>query len=806
MSHKTHWRPELLAPVGDPASLRAAINNGADAVYLGLDRFNARLGAQNFSAEELSDAINLAHLHGVRVYITVNVLILPDEMDSALALADEVWGMGADAIIVQDPGLARVIKSELQDVRLHASTQIGTHNTLTIAELRRAGFSRVTLAREMTLGQVSHLVASTDLEVEVFAHGALCVCYSGQCLMSSMIGGRSANRGRCAQPCRLTYQLEDARSRKTRSPGAHLLSTKDLSTIEMLPDLIATGVHSLKIEGRMKAPEYVALVTGVYRRALDRAIADPEGFEVSVAEKSILAEAFSRGFSSAYLSGIRDNTMMSFTRPNNRGIPIGRVGQTKGGRTQIRLDVALDTGDTVEVWTGRGRHIAKIESIELAGRQVTTAPAGSSPVVDIGALVSQGDRVFRVVNAALQQAARRTFAKTDATFGPLVDFHVKALTDQPLRVSASHGSHEVTAEGPVVERARTKPITSAEITEHIGRLGGTPFRLGSVSVDLSAEAGLGYSLLHRLRREALDALSASLLKPWEERQRIFPALPNLNRTRPKSDVPQIVVWTTSPIVARACLQAGANRAILAGAHQCDVTKQIPSAILELPRIAHDEEIDGLMDLAAGYSNVVAGNLGLIPALSQKGVSVEAHWSLNATNAYSVAALAEAGASFAWLSPELSGRQIASVVRNAAIPVGIAVYGYQEVMITEHCVLMAIGDCSKRCHSCRRREEQYFLKDAKGYSFPVITDAAGRTHIYNSVPLDLTRAIPEIVQAGVDAVRLDFVHENAQHAERITAHFREMLIGEFTGKAKAHASRPSCLAENSTSGQFFRGIG
>ncbi|MBS3975106.1 MAG: U32 family peptidase [Actinobacteria bacterium] len=806
MSHKTHWRPELLAPVGDPTSLRAAINNGADAVYLGLDRFNARLGAQNFSAEELSEAIDLAHLHGVRVYITANVVILPDEMASALALVDEIWSMGADAIIVQDLGLASVIKSELEDVRLHASTQIGAHNTPTIAELGRAGFSRVTLAREMALGQVSRLVASTDLEVEIFAHGALCVCYSGQCLMSSMIGGRSANRGRCAQPCRLTYQLEDAKSRKARSPGAHLLSTKDLSTIEMLPDLIATGVSSLKIEGRMKAPEYVALVTGVYRRALDRAIADPEGFEVSAAEKSILAEAFSRGFSSAYLTGIRDNTMMSFTRPNNRGIPIGRVGQVRAGRTQIKLDVAMDIGDTVEVWTGRGRHVAKIGSIEIAGQQATTAPAGSSPFVDIGASVSQGDRVFRVVNAALQRAARRTFTKTDGTFGPLVDFRVKALTGHPLHVSATHGSIEVAVEGPVVERARTKPITPAEITEHVGRLGGTPFRLGSVSVDLSAEAGLGYSALHRVRREALDALKVSLLKPWEGRQRIFPAVLNPSRTRPKSDVPQIVVWTTSPTVAKACLQAGANRVIMAGTQDHAVTRQISSAALELPRIAHDEEIADILDLAAEYPSVVAGNLGLIPILSQRSVSVEAHWSLNATNAHSVAALAKSGASFAWLSPELSGRQIASIAHNATIPVGISVYGYQEVMITEHCVLMSIGDCSKRCHSCRRREERYFLKDAKGYSFPAITDATGRTRIYNSVPLDLTRAIPEIIQAGVDAVRLDFIHENAQRAERITAHFREMLIEGFSGRSKAHASKLPHLAENSTSGQFFRGIG
>jgi len=212
-----------------------------------------------------------------------------------------------------------------------------------------------------------------------------------------------------------------------------------------------------------------------------------------------------------------------------------------------------------------------------------------------------------------------------------------------------------------------------------------------------------------------------------------------------------------------------------------------------------------MDLAVEYSSVVTGNLGMIQVLSQKGVSVEAHWGLNVTNAHSVAALAKSGASFVWLSPELSGRQIARTARSAVIPVGIAVYGHQEVMITEHCVLMAIGDCSKRCHSCRRREERCFLKDAKGYSFPVLTDLAGRTHIYNSVPLDLARGLPEIVQAGVDAVRLDFIYENAQEAERITARVREALLEGFSDREKGYEPRQLRLANNSTSGQFFRGI-
>ena len=281
--------PELLAPAGGLDALRAAISNGADAVYLGVETLNARRSAENFTLEGLGETCRYAHVRGVRVYLTANVIVLPSEIATALELVDRAWEAGVDAVIVQDLGLLWCIRRTLPHVRVHSSTQINAHNTATLDALALLGVSRVTLAREVSVEEIAGFVSATKVEIESFVHGALCMCYSGQCLMSSLIGRRSANRGLCAQPCRLPYELLDGAGSPLATPGAHLLSPKDLAGIAILPQLVAAGVSALKIEGRMKSAEYVALVTGVYRAALDRAVADAEAYSVRDGERAVLA-------------------------------------------------------------------------------------------------------------------------------------------------------------------------------------------------------------------------------------------------------------------------------------------------------------------------------------------------------------------------------------------------------------------------------------------------------------------------------------------------------------------------------------
>ena len=354
---------ELLAPAGNAAALRAAVRGGADAVYLGLDSFNARRGADNFTLETLADACAYAHLRGVRVYVTFNTAVLPSEVARALETVRQAYRAGADAFIVQDIGIASEISRALPEARLHISTQMNTHNAAGIEAAARLGAQRVTLARELSVLEIAHLAEVADgygMEVESFAHGALCVCYSGQCFMSSLIGGRSANRGLCAQACRLPYTLHNVALRKNLpAPGEHLLSPQDLCAIDLLPELVEAGVTSFKIEGRMKSPEYVFAVTQTYRAVLDRTLAERaagSGKDVRAAEDEhrTLAEAFSRGFTTAYLENQRGNDIMSYGRPNNRGVFVGRVTSAKNGVATVAAERPLAPGDVFGVLDEQG--------------------------------------------------------------------------------------------------------------------------------------------------------------------------------------------------------------------------------------------------------------------------------------------------------------------------------------------------------------------------------------------------------------------------------------------------------------------
>jgi U32 family peptidase len=795
--------PELLAPAGGPDALRAAIANGADAVYLGVEVLNARRGAENFTLEALGETCRFAHVRGVRVYLTANVVVLPSEMGSALELVDRAWEAGIDAVIVQDLGLLWSVRHALPHVRVHASTQMNTHNTPTLEVLASLGVTRVTLSREVSVDEISGFVAAGGVEVESFVHGALCMCYSGQCLMSSLIGRRSANRGLCAQPCRLPYELLDRGGEVIETPGAHLLSPKDLAGIAILPQLVASGVSALKIEGRMKSAEYVALVTGVYRAALDRAIADADAYAVRDGESAVLGESFSRGFSEAYLIDERGNEMMSYRRPNNRGVPVGRVTSTGPGTATVALDTSLEAGDTVEFWTSAGRFAQTAGRMSYDGGMHDAAPAGCKAELRVEQPVGAGDRVFRVRNAALSAAAARTFGDTDSISPIELAFQVSVIAGRPLTVRVTDPEGRTgAAEGSIVEPARTKAVTAEEVTEHIGRLGGTPYRVGSWELELSPNVGIGFSALHRARREALDAYERELLAPWAARRATHPKLPKIEAAAKRKRAQTLLaVSVADEATALACLSAGADRALVPTI-ALGAPRELPVGVTPvLPRIAHDREVGATLAWATAGRRVVAANLGLLARAASNGAVVEADWSLNAVNAYSIAQLADLGADRVWLSPELSGRQIAEVTGSSPLPTGVTVYGRQELMVTEHCILMAEGECAGRCGTCDRRAGRRVVRDRKGYEFPVVTDVTGRSHVFNSVPLDLTSALGELVSAGVSALRLDLELESADEAARQTRRVREVLERLSAGIEPPARDKSAAT----TSGHYFRGI-
>lgn len=793
--------PELLAPAGGPESLRAAVANGADAVYLGVGEFNARRGAENFDLGGLREACDFAHLHGVSVYLTANVLVLPGEMPHAVEVVDEAWSAGVDAVIVQDLGLLATVRDALPHVRLHASTQLNAHSSATVESLAEAGVRRVTLAREMSVPRIAAAVEAgrqSGVEVESFVHGALCVCYSGQCLLSSMVGGRSANRGMCAQPCRLPYELFDAAGGRIETPGAHLLSPKDLAGITVLPRLVASGVSALKIEGRMKSPEYVAAVTGVYRAALDRAVADPESFAVSDGELGVLSEAFSRGFSEAYLTSERGNDMMSYTRPNNRGIFVGRIVESAGRAAIVVLERPLDAEDTLEVWTSRGRFAQQAGQMLHQGKPAPFAPAGSRVTLTFEKPAAVGDRVFRVRSASLAAAARRTFAAGSTALEIPLDFRVRAVVGQPLSVTVIDAAGRAgEASGAVVEPARTRPVTVPDVIKHVGRLGNTPYAARSFDVELSPEAGMGFSALHHVRRDALAAYEQAVLAPWSERQAIRPKLKVRRPTGHHVAEVMLVAGVGSLEAAEPVLVAGADEAHVPVAEFAEAPA-VPGLVPALGRVAHDGELERSVDAARGSKRISVATLGAMMRLRGSGAELDAHAALNASNADAVAELARMGASRVWLSPELTLAQICDVAGQSPVPVGVSVAGRTEVMVTEHCILMAEGECDRRCADCARRRRTTLLRDRRGYSFPVVTDAGGVSHLYNSVPLDVTHALGDILAAGVSALRLDLETLGPEAAAAEVRRVREAL-------RRARAGQPDERVAQTTTGHFFRGV-
>ncbi|MBF4509818.1 MAG: U32 family peptidase [Aeromicrobium sp.] len=798
LDHSRTAPVELLAPAGGPVALVAAVNNGADAVYLGLGELNARRGADNFDATSLAEATRFAHLRHARVYLAANVVVLPHEMDSALALVDEAWALGVDAVIVQDLGLMRLIRQELPDVRIHASTQANAMNPAAVLALAEAGSERVTLARELDIDAIA-ACAATGIEVETFVHGAICYSYSGQCLMSSMIGGRSANRGMCAQPCRLPYELIDPSGAAADAPGRYLLSPRDMAGLAHLPALVAAGVRSLKIEGRMKSPEYVAVVTSVYRGALDRALADPDGFAPTQAEWSLLEEAFSRGFTDAYLTGERGSALMGYTRPNNRGVLVGRVARVDADHVWVELERPLDARDTIEVWTGSGRFAQAAGEMVVDGRPRSGAPAGASARLALERRARVGDRVFRVADATLAEAARRTFSGTAAadTRATPVRFGVRLAAGEPLALSAEADGTRVDVTGPVVAPARTKEITVTEVMDHVGRLGGSGHRACGWDIDVESGVGIGYSALHAARREALERLEDARLEAWARRERRYPRIEAPARTGgSRTRTPAVVAVAWEEAVARAAVEAGAEEVYL---RVFGAPRVLPDGVRPfLPRVVWPDEVEALEQwLGSESGTAIVGNLGLMG----RGRRISADWSLNVTNGSTAEALADLGASSVWASPELSGRQLATLVEQAPVPTGALVWGRTELMVAEQCVLEAAGACGHRCASCPRRSGWWRLRDRKGYEMPVTTDEHGRSHIMNAVTLDLVRALDEVVGAGVAALRIDFSDEDATRAAEVVRALRSARDVVVAGGPPP--SNP--LVTPSTSGHLYRGV-
>ena len=498
--------PELLSPVGGINQLMAAVENGADAVYLGGEFFNARIKSENFDLENMAKAITYAHIRNVKVYVTMNTLIYNDELENALDYAKQLYCLGADALILQDMGLVRLIRKYIPEMRIHLSTQGSVYNLSGVKKAKEIGFERVVLARETSLEEIKTICSANALEIEVFVHGALCMCYSGQCQLSRNMGGRSGNRGLCAQPCRLPYETEDGRT--------YPLSPKDISAVDYLGELAEAGVSSLKIEGRMKSPEYVAIVTGIYRKYLD--IYAKEGtYKVSESDHDALRQIFSRGdFTDGYLFENPEGKLLSGELPKHQGLLIGKV--TKGNIGKGLIDIKLDEGRTLNMGDG-----IEIHNQELSGNVITYIEEMASGDLRIGDLkgeIRQGDLVYKITDKALMEQARNTYKedsweslKSLKKIGVEMKFAAQLGFEPKLELYEKNQLNEIVYKVMAIgeekaEKAINRSLTPENVRIQLNKMGDTPFLVENIMIDVEDGISLPLSSINKLRREVTAKL------------------------------------------------------------------------------------------------------------------------------------------------------------------------------------------------------------------------------------------------------------------------------------------------------------
>ncbi len=454
---------ELLAPAGSIESLYAAVQAGADAVYMGGSKFSARAYANNFDDEQLKEAINYCHLYGVKVYITVNTLIKEEEIKEAIKYIRFLYSIGADALIIQDTGIAKLIKENLPDFEIHASTQMTVHNGEGAIFLKELGFKRIVLSRELSLKEIEYISKDLDIETEIFVHGALCICYSGQCLMSSILGGRSGNRGRCAQPCRLPYTLINEKNDKETK--GYLLSPKDICNIENMEDLIKAGATSFKIEGRMKRPEYVAGVIRSYRKAIDAAI-NKENFEEEQNKKELMQLFNREGFSKAYLYGNKGKDMMAYSFPKNTGLLLGEVNKDKS----IKLEENLKIKDGI-------RNADKgfiVSSIIKDNKEVEKAYKGDLVKIKPSNYKFK-DKLYKTSDTELLQSLGKIY---EDKFNKKIylEANVEFKVGEKIKLSCRYNGEEYFAEGKEIEKALKKPLSMEKIRRKFNEKWGNSFQ------------------------------------------------------------------------------------------------------------------------------------------------------------------------------------------------------------------------------------------------------------------------------------------------------------------------------------------
>lgn len=712
-------KPELLCPAGNIDSLKAAVNNGADAVYIGGVNFGARKFADNFDNEEIVWAINYAHLFGVKVYVTVNTIIYEDEVSDCIDYIKFLYLNGVDALIMQDIGMISLVRELIPDLEIHASTQTNNCNDEVLKLYKSLGVSRVVLARELSLDKINNL--KTDIEKEVFIHGALCICYSGCCLFSSLNGGRSGNRGECAGPCRLPYTLvKNGEVLKTK--GSYLLSPKELNTVSEFDKILSSNIQSLKIEGRMKSPAYVSFITKMYRDLIDNRYTNNS-------EKD-LKKLFNRDFTTGHLFENKNFDLMNIESPNHIGVPIGEVIKCDK-KIMIKLHDDLSQNDGIR-FKNNNKGLMVNRLYNSKGLLINKAFKGDIVYLDNKISLKGTDVVLKTTDYLLMERLNNYLLRKIK-----VNFKVEAHFGKDIIISISDGKNDISVSGNKLEKAINSPTTKDNIIKQLSKLGDTVFEINNIDISLDDNLFISLRELNELRRELVDKL--------------IKARTSINRSLPNFDIKPIYhihndgfrinVLVRTEEQMKAVLKSNINN-IYTDDYKLYLKYKGDNVFFRTDRTIYD-----LPDYK--NENLLLTELGGVNKYSDDNCITD--YFLNVVNSYSVSFLEKLGLSLITLSPELSISQLKDILKFNN-NVEVIIYGTLELMVMNHC-LISMND---NCPNCKKNN--YYLKNKYNELFPILTKNC-KTHIMHHEKINLIDCIGELKSNGLCNVRIELFDES-----------------------------------------------
>ena len=791
--------PELLAPAGNWDCAKAAIENGADAIYFGLDRFNARMRAENFTESDLPELMEFLHWRGVKGYVTLNTLIFQNELAEVEQYLRSIITAGVDAVIVQDIGICRMIRHLSPDFPIHGSTQMTVTSAAGVEFAKSLGCQLVVLARECSIKEINQIQKQLNenhvtLPLEVFVHGALCVAYSGQCLTSEALGGRSANRGECAQACRMPYELLSDGRVVELGDRQYLLSPQDLAGLDVLPELVRSGVSCLKIEGRLKAPEYVANVTRVYRNALDQAITNVN------AERYSLEMAFSRGLHTGWFEGTNNQELVHARFGKKRGVYLGEVTNVRREQIMIAAKAPVKPGDGVVFDAGHP------EAKEEGGRIYAVDRQNGQTVLTFGRdqlnlhRIDIGDLVWKTSDPELDRQIRQTYAGDQPKFQRAIEIEIHGEIGEKLIAIARDSTGHITrveSEIPLVE-AHSKPLTTERLQEQFGRLGNTPFKLGTLENHLKNAAMIPVSELNRMRREIVDRLEQLRIQPkqWQinESKSFIQLLPQkisqLPQEMSQSQTPELVILVRSLDQLETVLESGTQIIYCefedprAYDRAVKLTRKISNAEIWVapPRITKPNEQWILEQVrrssADGYLIRNYDHLKFFEGNRKIG-----DFSLNVANAITADYFKQFGLERLTASYDLNIEQLTQLIKSCPSNwFEITIHQHIPMFHMEHCVFCAFLSKGTDFTNCGRPCEQHEVKlrDRTGIEHPLHADAGCRNTVFNGTAQTGAEFLHHLSQCGAQRFRIEFLNESNDQIRQTIDRYRQLLNGQITG--------------------------